>query len=46
MDLDSAIDLLGKAIDRQLDAMSGAMQTIEANQQSKQLVINNFQGIA
>lgn len=46
MDLESAIDLLGRAIDRQLDAMSGAMQTIEANQQSKQLVINNFQGIA
>jgi len=46
MDLDSAIDLLGKAIDRQLDAMSGAVQTMEANQKGKQLVINNFQGVA
>lgn len=46
MDLDSAIELLGRAIDRQLDALSGAMQTIEANQQNKQLVISNFQGIA
>lgn len=46
MDLDAAIELLGRAIDRQLDAMSGAMQTMEANQKSKQLVVNNFQGIA
>jgi hypothetical protein len=46
MDIDTAIELLSKAIDRQLAAMGEMTQTLEANQQSKQLTIQAFQGIA
>jgi len=46
MDIDAAVDLLGRALDRQLAAMAQAGQTLEANQQSKQLIIHSYQGIA
>jgi hypothetical protein len=46
MEIDAAVELLGKAIDRQLAAMAEMTQTLEANQQSKQLIVNGFQGVA
>jgi len=46
MEIDAAINLLSKAIDRQLAAMGEMTQTLEANQQSKQLIVNGFQGAA
>jgi len=46
LDIDAAVELLGRALDRQLDAMSEAGQTLEANQQSKQLIVQSFRGIA
>jgi hypothetical protein len=46
MEIDAAVDLLGKALDRQLAAMGEMTQTLEANQQSKQLIVHAFQGVA
>jgi hypothetical protein len=46
MDIDAAVELLGKAIDHQLAAMGEMTQTLEANQQSKQLIVQGFQGVA
>jgi hypothetical protein len=46
MEIDAAVELLGKAIDRQLAAMGAMTQALEANQQSKQLIVNGFQGVA
>ena len=46
MDIDSAIDLLGKAIDRQLAAFAGVSEIASSNQDSHQLVIHTFTGIA
>jgi hypothetical protein len=46
MEIDEAVELLGKAIDRQLAAMGEMTQTLEDNQQSKQLIVQSFQGVA
>jgi len=46
MALDAAVELLGKAIDRQLAAIGEMTQTLEANQQTKQLIVRGFQGVA
>jgi hypothetical protein len=46
MEIDAAVKLLGKAIDHQLAAMGEMTQTLEANQQSKQLIVHGFQGVA
>ena len=46
MDMDAAVDLLSRAIDRQLASMGEMTRTLEANQRSNQLIIHGFQGVA
>jgi len=46
MDIDVAIELLGKAVDRQLAAMGEMSQSLEANQRSRALIVQSFQGVA
>lgn len=46
MDLDTAIDLLACAIDRELDAYESANEIAVSNQNSNQLIVRTFAGIA
>ena len=46
IDLDTAIDLLARAIDRELAAYESANEIAVSNQNSSQLIVHSFAGIA
>lgn len=46
MDIDTAIDLFERTIDRQLDATTRAFSIVSANQLSKERLMRGFQGVA
>lgn len=46
MDIDTAIDLFERTIDRQLGAATQTLGILQANQRSKDLILQSFQGVA
>ncbi len=46
IDIDQAIDLFERTVDRQLDATKQTSETLGANEHSKQAIIYSFQGAA